>query len=105
MDVGIDLETVGHGDTIYLFASICLRLSVCVYLFASICSVRLETGFPDHAGPDVDIGSEPRVEFRRRSRDRLSTQLDHALLKVGIVDDGADVAVQEGDDVARRTGR
>ena len=43
-----------------------------------------------------------RIEFLRRARHRLAAEFDHAPAEIGIVDDGADVAVEEGDDVARR---
>ena len=58
MDVGVDLEIVGHGTL-------------------SQCGSR--PAFLTTAAHIVDVGFEPRVEFLRRARDRLAAELDHAL--------------------------
>src|ERR1700704_1416653 len=59
------------------------------------CSVRRKASLLHHGGPHVDIRFEPRVEFLRRPREWLTTQIDHALPEIGIADDRADVAVEE----------
>src|SRR5258708_5421632 len=66
-------------------------------------SIRLEAGFLHHTGPHLDIGFEASVQFFRRPGHRLAAELDHALLEIAVGDDGADVAVEEGDDVPRCT--
>src|SRR4051812_26181102 len=68
------------------------------------CLLRLEADLLHHRGPQLDIGFEPRIEFLRRARDRLAAELGHAPAEIGIIDDGADMAGEEGDDVARRAG-
>ena len=64
------------------------------FLPAMLSLLRLQAGLPDHGGPHLDVGFQPRLEFLRRAGLGLAAELEHALLEVGALDDGADVAVE-----------